>query len=337
MGLVLFAPVFALLIAALIARMSLQAGVIDMPNGRSSHAAPTPRGGGLGILAGFFAGLAILPLAAPATMAALAGVVVCSALAAGLGLVDDLVTLGERVKLVALLVLGLALAAMAGPVTDLGFALPWSLGLVGSALWVFTFANTVNFMDGSDGLMAAGLVPAALAMAGLGEGATAWACVVLAAALAGFAVFNAPVWRPRGMVFSGDVGSLGAAVAFAGLSLIWVRQSPSGSVYLVALLVLPMLEDALLTLLARLRAGENVLSAHRSHAYQLLLRLGWSHRRVAALWLGMSVVCALLAWAGHLGPIEVKLAMLGLGVVAFALFHNTVRQRARAAGIEIRR
>lgn len=331
----LLAPVFAFAIAMLIAAMAMQAGILDHPNERSNHASPTPRGGGLGILAGFYAALAIVTFSAPGEAAAVAGIVLCGGLAAGMGLLDDLFTLSETVKFIALVVLSTALAAMAGPVTDLGFALPWSLGLAGSALWIFTLANAVNFMDGSDGLMAAALIPAALALAAMGEGDLMLASVSLAFALAGFAVFNAPVLAPRGQVFAGDVGSLGAAVMFAGLALYWAATGPDGSVFLAPLLVLPLLGDVLLTMAARARAGRRLFSAHRAHAYQLLIRMEWSHRRVALVWAALSLACGALALIGAAGPAWLKFAVLVVGVAGFTVFHRIVRKRAAAAGLDI--
>ena len=230
--------------------------------------------------------------------------------------------------------ISLVLAGMAGPVTELSVALPWLVGWLGSALFVFTLANTVNFMDGSDGLMVATLIPAALALGWLAPGATGQAAQALAAALAGFAVWNAPLLAPRGSLFSGDVGSLGASVILAGLALIWSSRAGSGAVWLVPLLVLPLLGDVLLTMAARVRAGRSPFMAHRAHAYQLLIAMGASHRKVALIWGGMSVVCAVLALLAAALPPVAAPVMLLVAVVVFAGLHRRWRRRAKAAGID---
>mgnify|MGYP003642405204 CR=1 FL=1 len=327
----------AFLAAMLVGWAMRRAGIIDLPNDRSNHESPTPRGGGLGILAGFFIALALFPVLPPASGAMLAGLVLCAGAAGGLGLLDDLFTLSERFKFLALALLGLALAALTGPVTNLGFSLPWTVGLLGSALWVFTTANAVNFMDGSDGLIAAALIPASLALALIGGPETIWACLALAAALAGFAVWNAPLARARGVVFAGDAGALGAAVIFAGLAIRIAATGPAGTAWLAPLLILPLLGDVLLTMAARVKAGEPVFSAHRAHAYQLLIRTGMSHRRVALIWAGLGLGCGALALIGAAGPAIVKFAVFAIGVAGFVLFHRLVRSRAAAAGEDVRR
>lgn len=322
------------LVAAAIAWLVREAAILDHPNGRSSHAAPTPRGGGLGILAGFLAAIALAGATSPSGAAALSGMAVCGCLAGLLGLGDDLFVLSERLKFVALTALSLAIAMIAGPVTDLGFALPWWIGFLGSALWVFTTANAVNFMDGSDGLMVAVLVPAALALGVMGEGDVATGGFALAAATAGFAVFNAPLVRERGSLFAGDVGSLSASVLFAGLALYWAAISGAGTVWLAPLLILPVLADVLLTMAARAKAGRRLFVPHRAHAYQLLIRMGTSHGRVAMIWGLLTMACGVLAMIGAAGPVWARPAVFLVGVASAIVLHQLVRRRARAAGLD---
>lgn len=327
----LLAFVTALVVAGLVMR----AGILDHPNARSSHVRPTPRGGGLGIVVGFLFSLALIPLPAPSDQAALGGLALCAMLTAILGFSDDLVGLSGRLKFAVLAAISLALAGMAGPVTDLGFALPWLVGWLGSALFVFTLANAVNFMDGSDGLLASTLVPAALALGVLADGPIAVAALSLAAATAGFAVWNAPLLAVRGRVFSGDVGALGGAVIFAGLSLAWASTDRDGSVWLVPVLVLPLLGDVLLTMAARVRAGRSPFAAHRAHAYQLLISIGLSHRQVALIWGAMSLACGVLAIVASAFSSHVQLACLVVAVMLFTLGHRRCRKLASSRGLDI--
>lgn len=321
--------------ALLLGWVMRRAGIIDRPNQRSNHDRPTPRGGGLGILAGFFLALALLPEQSPASGAMLAGLAVCGGIAGLTGLLDDWFTLSETPKFIILAVISLALAGVAGPVLEFGVALPWLIGLAGTGLWVFTTANAVNFMDGSDGLILACLIPACLVLGLAGGGDVGPASLALAAALAGFAVWNAPLLHPRGTLFAGDAGALGASVLFAGLALRWAATGPDGTVWLAALLILPLLGDVLLTMAARARAGRRLFAPHRAHAYQLLIRTGSSHRRVAAMWAGLSLVCGALVLIGAAGPAGLKLAVFVIGVAGFTVFHRIVRQRAAAAGEDI--
>ena len=329
-------PLIAAFTTALLLGWAMRrAGIIDRPNDRSNHESPTPRGGGIGILTGFFIALTLLPEQAPASGAMLAGLALCGGVAGIAGLMDDLFTLSEALKFIILGAVSFALAAIAGPVTQLGVDLPWIIGLFGSALWVFTTANAVNFMDGSDGLIAACLIPASLVLALAGGSDIAMASLALAAALAGFAVWNAPLIRARGTLFAGDAGALGVSVLFAGLALRWAATGPDGTAWLVALLILPLLGDVLLTMAARAKAGRRLFVPHRAHAYQLLIRTGLSHRRVALIWTALSLACGVLVLIGAAGPAGLKFALFAIGVAGFAAFHHAVRKRAAAAGEDI--
>ena len=342
----------AFLVSLLIGSAMVRAGVIDRPNGRSSHAAPTPRGAGLGVLAGFAAGLSCLSIAAPSAAVSIAGITLCGGLAGALGLADDLWALSERRKFVLLVAISLLCAALAGPVPNLGLSETWSvqlpywIGLLGSALFVFTVANAVNFMDGSDGMLAACLIPAALALAILSpatggisdpghlfSGAISSPAGILAAALAGFACLNAPLGRARGLIFAGDTGSLGAAVLIAGLGLAAAADGPAAPL-LVALTLSPILVDVLLTMAARAKAGRRLFSAHRAHAYQLLLKLGWTHREVALAWGGAALWCGGLAVAAGHAPAWGQSVAFLVGISPLIVAHQLIRRRAKAYGID---
>jgi UDP-N-acetylmuramyl pentapeptide phosphotransferase/UDP-N-acetylglucosamine-1-phosphate transferase len=335
----LFAPAFPVLCAFLTALFGAVlvrfAGILDHPNNRSSHTAPTPRGGGLAVLAGLFAGVIWLAPLAPNEAVLIIAVLVAGAIAGLIGLLDDLFTLHEGFKFIAFIILSIGLALALGPVTELGVALPLAVGLAGSALWLFTVTNAVNFMDGADGLMALSLIPAALALWVMGDGALAALSVLLAAALGGFCVLNLPLFGSRGGLFAGDIGSLGVAMMLGGLALAFAVTGPAGSVWLAPLLLMPLLGDVLLTMASRAKAKCNLLAAHRAHAYQLLLRLRWSHRDVALVWAVMAVMAATLAWLGHASGAEgVKFLMLLIGAGAFTLFHRWVRRQAKDRGLD---
>ncbi|MCW5724864.1 MAG: hypothetical protein KIS81_07885 [Maricaulaceae bacterium] len=318
-------------VSALVTLMILRAGLMDRPNDRSSHDAPTPRAGGLGVVAGLGAAGLAAAIAAPAP--GLAVLLAVAAALGALGLLDDMFVLDTQAKFAAIALVAVLCAAVAGPADDIGFgAMPYLLALFGSALWVFTLVNAVNFMDGADGLMAGALIPAALGLALLagpqtGPGLFALA---LAAALAGFAVWNAPKAR----VFAGDAGSLAAGGGFAAAALAWAGTAP-GSPWLAALLATPVLADVLLTLLARARAGTRLGEAHRAHAYQLLIRMGWSHPKTALVWAGLAAACAGLALAadriGGLAP----LAAFLLALTTAVFLHARVRAAAKAQGLDI--
>lgn len=278
--------------------LAMRAGVLDLPNARSSHTKPTPRAGGLGIVAGLGAagiGASLSPLGG----AGLAGVLLVTGLFALLGFLDDLVVLPTRLKFAAFVALCLAMVAATAPVLWLGVApaagvsLPLWAGWIGTGLFVFVVANATNFMDGSDGMLAAVMIPASLglAVAGLVAGVTEASLigVGLAASLAGFAVFN----RPPAGVFAGDVGALAVGAAYAGGGLLLAANSFAGALWIAPLFALPFLGDVLLTLLRRARHGRFTLAAHREHAYQRLILSGWGHGQVAGLYAGLTSLIVL--------------------------------------------
>lgn len=290
------------LVSLLVSFLVLKGGILDLPNARSSHSAPTPRGGGLGMIAGIGAG-AIIAALFPLGAGALSGVLAVTLLFAFLGFLDDLFVLDERLKLAAFIIFCLAMVAAAGPVTrlgltyELGFALTPLIGWIGSALFVFVVVNAANFMDGSDGILAAVMIPAgiALCVAGLAAGVmtSVIAGVLLAASLAGFVWLN---WPPA-KLFAGDVGALGAGALYAGGALALVNHGFSGTLWLAPLFLLVFLADVLLTLLRRARHGRFSLSAHREHAYQRLIDSGWSHQAIALVYGGLTALIGLTGLA----------------------------------------
>jgi UDP-N-acetylmuramyl pentapeptide phosphotransferase/UDP-N-acetylglucosamine-1-phosphate transferase len=226
------------------------------------------------------------------------------------GLLDD------RLNLPAALRYGVQAATAALLLATAALPLPegWLRWPLAALLLVAITAviNFFNFMDGLDGLVAASTVPL-LAAAALGLG-LGWPWLLLGALL-GFLRFN---WSPA-RVFMGDVGSTFLGAVFAGL----VLQAPSWPQAVVLLLAAtPLLADALICVLRRLLAGQNVFRAHRLHLYQRLQQAGWSHRRVAGLYaLASAALAALpLAVGAAAGPqvalaavTALALAVLGLG------------------------
>jgi UDP-N-acetylmuramyl pentapeptide phosphotransferase/UDP-N-acetylglucosamine-1-phosphate transferase len=290
------AVVVAAFVAALAghlgARVAARAGPVHVPNdARFIHKKATPSGGGLGVVAGMCAALMVASLLRPQGVDAegalrLAATASLALVVAGIGLFDDLGEWPAQLKFPLLAATSLALAIAAGAPLGLPLAgaldvpLGLWLGLLGSALWVFTVKNAVNFMDGANGLAggAVGLASAGLAVLATLTGATeaAIAAAALAGALFGFLPVNAPVAR----VFMGDVGSLFIGAWFAAAGLLFVIESPRGAVYLPPLLLLPILADALLTMAWHVKHRIPLMKPHLDHAYQLRIRRGESHAEV---------------------------------------------------------
>jgi UDP-GlcNAc:undecaprenyl-phosphate GlcNAc-1-phosphate transferase len=285
-----FAAVLALLSAAVV-RLMIAYPILDHPNARSSHARPTPRGGGLGIVVAFVAGMVVLYAgAAFARLPAMqfAGVIGAAVAIALVSLWDDVADLRFAVKLGAQ---GLAalVAIGSGLVLD-RLALPWvgvvPLGWLGvpiTLFWIVGCTNALNFMDGLDGLVGGSVFLAAIILCAVAGEQGGWfvyaAALLLAAGLAGFLPFNLHPAR----IFMGDVGSqfLGfmmavLAVAAAGFDAAQI------SFLLVPLLLFGLLFDAAFTLARRAAQGRRIAAAHRTHLYQMAQRSGLGVRVVAA-------------------------------------------------------
>ncbi len=282
-------------------------GIVDTPNARSSHTRVTPRGGGLAIIAVVVGVAIVIVMLRPVELWRVAGAVVPALAIAAVSWLDDVRSLRNRTRFAVHLAAAIAATAMLGAVArvDLGSfgmlrfgPLAWPLTL----LWIVGLTNAFNFMDGSDGI--AGITAAAVA-AGIAAAAAACgagAVAVLAAAFAGASLgFLTSNWQPA-RIFMGDVGSAFCGFLLAVLPLA-VRADAVPEVLPVAALALwPFIFDTSFTLLRRLRAGENIFQAHRSHLYQRLVIAGWSHRAVAMLYGGLSAFGAAVGAAALFDP-----------------------------------
>ena len=302
-------------------RPVLERYALARPNARSSHKKPTAQGGGIAVIATTLLLSLIVFAADPffgqAALREFVPVMVAVILLALVGIVDDIRMLEAMPRLLlhfaAVAIVIAALPDEARIVPLLSFWLERALLLL-AGVW---FINLVNFMDGIDWMTVAEVVPVTvyLVVIGFNGGLPAYAIVVavaLCGAMLGFAPFNQPVAR----LFLGDVGSLPI-----GLLLGWLLLLVAGQGYAAAAILLPLyyLGDATVTLLRRLRAGEKVWEAHRSHFYQRAIDGGFSVREVVGQVFILNLVLASLATATVLAPSPlITLGALGLGTLLVA-------------------
>jgi UDP-N-acetylmuramyl pentapeptide phosphotransferase/UDP-N-acetylglucosamine-1-phosphate transferase len=302
------APVAAFLVALAAARLLLTpAGrriALDRPNQRSLHAHPVPRTGGIAIAAGLAAACA---LAQPGVAVILAGALALAAVS----FADDVAGLPTLARLAAHLA-----AAAAVLLYQVGYAEP--VLFAAFLLAIAWYANLYNFMDGADGL-AGGMTVigfgayAIAAFASGGEG-IAVLCAALAAAAAGFLVFNFPPAR----LFMGDVGAV--PIGFlAGTLGVYGWSRGYWPLWFPLLVFAPFVCDASLTLLRRSLRGEKVWRAHREHYYQRLVRMGFGHRATAAIeWSAMLACAAAALFARREPPLVQAQALAGAAVLLIA-------------------
>lgn len=306
-------------------RYALARSLLDVPNGRSSHSVPTPRGGGVAIVLSYSAALVVLfgwELISSDVLIAFLG---AGATTAVIGFLDDHRHIAARWRLLAHFFAAAWGAYWLGglaPFTLFGF--PVDLGWIGHLLavvYLMWMLNLYNFMDGIDGIASLEAITVcfggALLYWGSGSAGFAWPAVLLAACVFGFLCWNFPPAK----IFMGDAGSgfLGVVLGMASLQAAWV--SPAllwGWLILLGVFIV----DATFTLLRRLFRGDKVYEAHRSHAYQFASRSHGSHLPVTLvvglinlLWLlPVAMAVVLYNWDGALALVLAYAPLVCLAV-----------------------
>lgn len=300
-------------------RYALAGGILDVPNTRSSHTVPTPRGGGLGIVIAASVGFLALAVRGRIPPELSAVLIVGGACIALVGFLDDLRGVPARVRLFVHISAAFA-ALLASGLPSLQWwtddpSYGW-IEFLTMALGIVWSVNLFNFMDGIDGL--AGTESAFIGAAGAGllicmvntSSDAGAAAAVFAAAAMGYLWWN---WPPA-RIFMGDVGSgyVGYVIAVLALS---AQREHTGSLLAWSILAGIFVVDATITLLRRLARGERVFEAHRRHAYQILSRRWNSHARVTIAALLVNCLWLLPLAALAVGRPEHGLIWLSLAVV----------------------
>ncbi len=265
-------------------RYALAKNLIDIPNERSSHSAPTPRGGGVAIVASFLGALPVLNgfdlLSTPACLA-LSGAGGAVALT---GFLDDHGHIAARWRLLvhfSAAAWGLYWLGGFPPLAAFGYMpdLGW-LGYLCAAFYIVWLLNLYNFMDGIDGL--AGIEAITVCCSGalltwlVAPDSSAWLPpAFLSSAVLGFLVWNFPPAR----IFMGDAGSGFLGIMLALLSVQAASVEPQ-LLWVWLILLGVFIVDATLTLCRRVLRGKKFYQAHRSHAYQYASRILGAHRPV---------------------------------------------------------
>ncbi len=262
---------------------ALSRGIVDRPNYRSSHIDPTPRGGGLVVVAVFLlASMILFGMTSRdfSTLTPIDVAVIC--LTAGMvaltGWIDDHRGLSPPARMIPhFMAAALCVVHFGTPHIPLG---PWmiDLGWVGGVFAVIAMVwclNLFNFMDGIDGIAAVETISVAigalvmLSIAAPGHGLIPY-LALLAVTVLGFLVWN---WPPA-KIFMGDAASgfLGILLAQFALISSSVGEMMGVNVWCWLILLGVFFVDASVTLVLRMLAGENLFRAHRQHAYQRLVR-----------------------------------------------------------------
>lgn len=297
--------------------------VLDIPNERSSHVHPVPRGGGLGVLAGLLPVLAMIGF--------VFGDMRPVWFVPGLALLVVISWRDDRASQSAWLRLGcqifavaLALAGLPGDALVFQGLLPLVADrLLAAFIWLW-FINVTNFMDGIDGITGVELISVGLGIAAvtlataLPDAALALYAAGLAGAATGFLIWN---WHPA-KLFLGDVGSVPLGFLAGGLLILLAAH---GAVFAALILPSYYLADATLTLLWRLMRGEPIMRAHRAHWYQhAAARIG--HRYTVSAILAANFLLVLFALISLAMPMTALLSAAVIVAILLACLSAAARR-----------
>ena len=263
---------------------TLKKSILDIPNERSSHSTPTPRGGGLSIIIIFYIGVFIFrnSIENELFFALFTALPI-----AFISLVDDIRPLSSKIRLTIQAGSSILALYFLGGVNVIDFSLfqlsGWWLNIIAffSILWL---TNLYNFLDGIDGYAGSQTVIVGLGLFLFFSNPLG---LVLVVGSLGFLLFN---WH-KASIFMGDVGS--ATLGFIVAILIFSDTS-NENIYIWFVLLSLFWIDATVTLVRRYFNNESIGLAHRKHAYQRLTQVGWSHGKVVLFSIVFNAVFLLL-------------------------------------------
>ncbi|MBC7784029.1 MAG: glycosyltransferase [Burkholderiales bacterium] len=306
-------------------------GLVDKPNPRTVHRIPMPRVGGIAIiLATLLAiGLVVAPTSINQTLHAdltlVDLILVCLAIFA-VGLLDDLINLSSKAKLIAIVTAATVLWARGaridtiivtdGVTIDVG-VFSWLV----TVLFITAITVAVNFIDGLDGLAAGiaaiALLTTATIAAMTGQLAMAFFCVAIVGGLIGFLRYN---FNPA-RIFMGDCGSMFLGFVLGSCGVIIASRTHSAAAVCGFLLAvgIPLLDLALTMLRRRVLQRRSIFAAERGHIHHQLLDRGWSHRGVVLLLYGVTGVVAALGLLATLQREAFLVTVVSAGVLVLAV------------------
>ena len=283
-----------------------KAGLLDRPNARSSHHVPTPKGGGIGILAAFL--LTSLCLGIPVTFWFPASIV------ALLGFYGDKKDISPRFRLYlqffcAFIVL-FGIREQYPTSVYLLLILPMAVFIVGTT-------NFYNFMDGIHGIAGiTGIVGFSLLALFLWFSGKHVSFMTLALCLSFSCAGFLPLNFPNAQVFLGDVGSILLGFVFSGM-VIFFSKTFLDFLCLAAFLF-PFYADELTTMIVRIRGGENLTQPHRRHLYQLLANeYGIAHWKISVVYGAIQLIVGGSLLLGRTQGMLIVLLMLSIYSCSF--------------------
>jgi len=301
--------------------LAIKVGALDAPDARKVHTKPIPRMGGLAIYAAFV--LAVL--ASMYVSREIMGLLVGGTVILIVGIIDDLKPLPARVKLLGQIVAASVLVMfdiriewLTNPFGDMLYVEYLSIPL--TILWVVGLTNTVNLIDGLDGLAAGVSTIASVTILLVALQQNFWTVAVLTAALAGSALgFLQHNFNPA-KIFMGDTGSMFLGYMLAAISILGAVKSAATIALIVPIVALglPILDTAF-AIIRRYMSGRPIFKPDKGHLHHRLLEMGLTQKQAVLLMyvisgcLGLSAI-ALTEVNKSLGAFIV-IALLGIAFI----------------------
>ncbi len=319
-----------------VGRWAARAGLVDRPGGRRRHPRPVPRAGGAALVLAFLGGVGVPvmlpdrfpPVADPNQPIWFRGLVLGTLVAALGGMWDDRQELPPGWQFLIQLLCALIaiwstlfIERVNNPLTNTQIVFPRPLVWVFTLFWIMGMMNTVNWLDGVDGLAAsvAGLFSLVLVIHLLSrhlDSVALWPLALLGAIL-GFLPYN---WPPA-RVFLGSTGSYSLGYIMAALGI------AAGAKIATVLLVLALpIADVAWQIVRRWRAGRSPFEGDRGHLHLRLYDRGWPSRRIVLFYLSWESIMAVLALftsSRRLKLILIPLVILAAALTIFWASHQT--------------
>ncbi|EAX47438.1 glycosyl transferase, family 4 [Thermosinus carboxydivorans Nor1] len=265
--------------------LAIKAGALDAPDARKVHTHPIPRLGGLAIYLGFV--LAVL--ASMHVNREIMGLLMGGTVILVVGIIDDLKQLPARVKLLGQIVAAMVLLLfnvriewLTNPFGDMIYLDYFSIPL--TILWVVGLTNTVNLIDGLDGLAAGVSTIASITILLVALQQNFWTVAILTAALAGSALgFLYHNFNPA-KIFMGDTGSMFLGYMLAAVSILGTVKSAATIALVVPIVALGLpIMDTAFAIIRRYSSGQPIFKPDKGHLHHRLLAMGLTQRQAVLL------------------------------------------------------
>lgn len=288
----------AYIVTPQVKNLAIKAGALDAPDARKVHTKPIPRMGGLAIYAGFV--LAVL--ASVHVNREIMGLLAGGTFILIIGIIDDIMQLSAKVKLLGqiaaaaiLIFFDIRIEWLTNPFGDMIYVEYFSIPL--TILWVVGLTNTVNLIDGLDGLAAGVSTIASITILLVALQQNFWSVAILSAALAGSALgFLQHNFNPA-KIFMGDTGSMFLGYMLAAVSVTGTVKSAATIALIVPIVALGLpIMDTAFAIIRRYMSGKPIFKPDKGHLHHRLLEMGLTQRQAVLLMyaisgcLGMSAI-----------------------------------------------